>query len=85
MRNPGWIVESALTVQMQILRGTLQTQPFGFTVFGAAGQSVVIEGSMDLQNWTPLKTNVVGGNGLTQFADPNASPFPHGFYRGRMP
>ena len=79
----GWFVESVITVPTQILSATLTTQPFGFQLLGAPGQSVVIEGSLNLQQWTPLKTNLVPANGLVPFTDPAAPQFPHRFYRGR--
>jgi len=81
--SSGWFTESVLTVPMQLLTGSLQTQPFRFNVRGAAGQSIVIEGSMDFQQWIPLKTNVVPANGLVPFTDPGTAQFPHRFYRGR--
>jgi len=79
-----WMAESVATGPLHIRPDTVQRQPFEFTLFGRAGQSAVIEGSTDLRHWIPIQTNVVAGNGLIQFTDPNASQFPHRFYRGRV-
>jgi hypothetical protein len=53
---------------------------FGFDVVGPAGQTVVIQASTDLVNWTPLETNVLS-QGLLYFSDPDASNFAHRFYQ----
>jgi hypothetical protein len=38
------------------------TNQFGFNLSGAFGQTIVVDGSTDLVNWTPLFTNTVSGN-----------------------
>lgn len=77
------IVESIMTVSLQILSADLTKHPFGFTVAGPANQSVVIEGSINLRDWIPLQTNVVPANGLLPFTDLDSSTLSERFYRGR--
>jgi uncharacterized delta-60 repeat protein len=77
------MVESTLTVSLQILAGSLGRQPFGFTLAGPATHSVVIEGSTDLQSWIPISTNLVPANGLLPFSDPESMANPQRFYRAR--
>lgn len=56
---------------------------FGFNVVGSVGQVVVIEASPDLQTWTALQTNVLGGSPLS-FTDPEPAVQPGRFYRLRL-
>ena len=78
------MVESIMTVSLRILSANLTRQPFGFTVAGPANQSVVIEGSINLQDWIPLQTNLVPVNGLLPFTDADSAANPRRFYRGRV-
>jgi hypothetical protein len=55
----------------------------GFNVSATAGQTIVVDGSADLVNWTPLCTNTAGGNPF-YFCDPCWTNFPWRFYRARM-
>jgi hypothetical protein len=57
---------------------------FGFHVNDASGQTVIVDGSANLVNWTPLWTNTVGGNAL-YFCDPAWTNFGWRFYRARVP
>ena len=57
---------------------------FGFNFSGAFGQTVVVDGSTDLVNWTPIRTNTVGG-GAVYFCDPGWTNFGWRFYRVRLP
>jgi uncharacterized delta-60 repeat protein len=82
-----WFVERSLPViplsPPTILRDAsfgFQTNQFGFNISGTLGQSVMIEASTDLVNWTSL-TNITLGSGLFFFSDPNAPDFPMRFYR----
>jgi sugar lactone lactonase YvrE len=59
------------------------TNQFGFKISGATGQTIVVDGSTDLVNWTPLCTNTAGGNPF-YFCDPCWSNFPGRFYRARL-
>ncbi|MGA3181254.1 MAG: immunoglobulin domain-containing protein [Verrucomicrobiota bacterium] len=63
--------------------GLLSSQ-FGFDLGGAVGQTIVVDGSIDLVNWTPLCTNAVSGNPV-YFCDPAWTNFPWRFYRARVP
>lgn len=58
------------------------TNGFGFTLGGTAGQTVVVEGSSNLTNWIPLLTNTFGSNSF-YFSDP-ASTGGSRFYRSRI-
>ena len=54
----------------------------GFNVSGPFGQAVVIEGSPDLQAWTPLRTNNMAAEPIL-FSDSQATVFATRFYRLR--
>jgi hypothetical protein len=56
---------------------------FGFNVAGSAGQTLVIEGSTNLANWTPLETNTLGAS-LWHFSDPWSGNFQQRLYRARL-
>jgi hypothetical protein len=60
------------------------TNQFGFNVSAAAGIPVVVDGSTDLVNWTPLCTNTVPLNPF-YFCDPCWTNSPWRFYRARLP
>jgi hypothetical protein len=60
------------------------TNQFGFNLSGAFGQMIVVDGSTDLLDWTPLFTNTVGGSPF-YFFDPASTNFPWRFYRARLP
>jgi uncharacterized repeat protein (TIGR01451 family) len=53
---------------------------FSLTLTGQSGASYVIQASPDLQNWTPVSTNVAAG-GVVHFSDTNAVSFPRRYYR----
>ena len=63
--------------------GFLNSQ-FGCNIAGAAGHTIVVEGSADLVNWTPLCTNIVTGN-VFYFSDPASANLKWRFYRARLP
>jgi hypothetical protein len=60
------------------------TNQFGFNLCGAFGQTIVLDGSTDLVNWTPLVTNTVGAANPFYFYDPCWTNFGLRFYRGRL-
>jgi hypothetical protein len=66
--------------------GFLDSQ-FGFNLSGAYGQTIVVDGSTDLVNWTPLMTNTCVGEGGSGFYfwDPCWTNFGSRFYRARVP
>jgi uncharacterized delta-60 repeat protein len=59
-----------------------RTNRFGFTLNGIGGQTLVIEASTNLANWSPLVTNTLD-NGPFYFSDPAAGTYPRRFYRAR--
>ncbi len=61
-----------------------QANQFAFNVTGSLGQSVVIQASTNLVDWTVL-TNFTLGSGPFLFTDPNAPGFPIRFYRLTQP
>jgi len=60
------------------------TNQFGFNLSGAFGQTIVVDGSANLVDWTPLCTNTVGGGGPVYFCDPGWTNFGWRFYRARL-
>ena len=60
------------------------TNQFGFNLSGVFGQTIVVDGSSDLVNWTPLFTNTAGGSPFYYF-DPASTNMPRRFYRARLP
>ena len=65
----------AFTTPIQIGAGTVR-----LNLMGENEHAYVIEVSTDLQNWTPVYTNVVTGE-ILQFDDTNAADVPVRFYR----
>jgi len=60
------------------------TNQFGFNISGAFGQTIVVDGSTNLVDWTPLFTNTAGNNPF-YFPDTASTNFPWRFYRARLP
>ena len=60
------------------------TNQFGFNLNGAYGQTIVVDGSTNLLDWTPLFTNTANGSPFS-FSDPAWTNFPWRFYRARLP
>jgi hypothetical protein len=56
---------------------------FGFRLTGPAGRNVVVKGSPNLTDWSPLQTNRLGNTPLP-FKDPGAAGRSIRFYRGRL-
>lgn len=52
---------------------------------GTPGQTFIVEASADLQNWTPISTNVADANGRVLIIQSNALAFPSRFFRGVLP
>ena len=56
---------------------------FGFNLNGTSNQTIVVDGSTNLLDWTPLYTNTA--NGIpAYFFDPTSTNFPGRFYRLRL-
>jgi hypothetical protein len=54
---------------------------------GAPGDTYVLEATTNLflpGGWQPVATNILGTSGLWQFTDPQATNFPHRFYRLKL-
>ena len=72
----------------QIIAGGISfgfaTNQFGFNISGAFGQTIVVDGSTNLVDWTPLFTNTAGNNPF-YFFDPASTNLPGRFYRARLP
>ena len=62
----------------------LKTNQFGFTISWATNVQLVVEGSTNLINWSPLQTNTISG-GTSYFSDSNTTNHPARFYRLRSP
>jgi sugar lactone lactonase YvrE len=60
------------------------TNQFGFNISGAFGQTIVVDGSTNLVDWTPLFTNTADNNPF-YFLDTASTNFPWRFYRARLP
>jgi hypothetical protein len=60
-----------------------QSGHFGFNLSGVAGQTVVIEASTNLVNWSVLSTNTLGSDPL-YFSDPDSAGISQRFYRARL-
>ena len=67
----------------------VQSNQFGFNLTGSSNLVLVVEGSTDLANWTPVSTNTlntyVGTNGTSYFSDAQWTSYPGRFYRFRSP
>jgi hypothetical protein len=59
--------------------GKLQTTLSGLS----AGETVVMEASSDLQNWTPIQTNTVSGSTLS-FTNAINPALPGQYFRARV-
>lgn len=57
---------------------------FLLRLFGDPGLTLVLEGSNDLRNWTPLKTNTVPNDGVFDHLDNSAVGTTSRFYRARQ-
>jgi uncharacterized delta-60 repeat protein len=57
-----------------------QSNHFGFNVNGTPGQTVVVSGSSNLVNWTPLTTNTLGLSPF-YFSDPASANLTRRLYR----
>jgi uncharacterized delta-60 repeat protein len=84
-----WIAESCFGAPLrpQIVSNSLspwfRRDSFGFNLAGVAGTFVVIEGSTDLENWTPMQTNFLNTS-VGTFHDPTVTNYPSRYYRLRV-
>jgi hypothetical protein len=67
----------------------VRTNKFGFNITGSSNLVLVVEGSTNLVNWSPVSTNTlntfVGTNGVSYFSDSQWTNYPGRFYRLRSP
>jgi sugar lactone lactonase YvrE len=56
---------------------------FGFSIEAAVGQTIAVDSSTDLVEWTALATNYIT-NSLLYFSDPAPATFSRRFYRARL-
>jgi uncharacterized delta-60 repeat protein len=61
----------------------LSDDGFGFNFTGVAGSYVVIEGSPDLENWSPIQTNFLNTS-VSTFRDPAVTNTPTRYYRVKV-
>jgi sugar lactone lactonase YvrE len=82
------VVSLSVIVPPQIIASGISfgfaTNQFGFNISGAFGQTIVVDGSTNLVDWTPLFTNTAGNNPF-YFFDPASTNLPGRFYRARLP
>jgi hypothetical protein len=69
--------------QINLPNGEFVTTNFSFSVAAAVGQTVAVDGSTNLSDWTALVTNYVASSPF-YFADPAAPTFGCRFYRARL-
>ena len=62
-------------------QGFLNNRQFGLRFYGEQGLNYVVEASADLVRWEPIKVITAPGGGVFDFQDPDASRFPHRYYR----
>jgi hypothetical protein len=55
--------------------------PFQCDVLGGYGTSYLVQGSMNLSEWTPLSVGTIRSNGFFRFTDSSAVNVPRRFYR----
>lgn len=56
---------------------------FGFDIAGLPGQTIVVDASTNLVNWTPVITNAIVSDPV-YFSDPNTTNYLERFYRARL-
>jgi hypothetical protein len=64
--------------------GFLPNQQLQLGFLGVTGSNYVLQASTNLTTWTPISTNTARTNPFN-FLDPNATNFPHRFYRVLQP
>jgi len=81
-----WFVETLTRPPPRILASDagfgVVSNRFGFAMLGWPGHPLVVEGSSDLMNWTPLQTNMAGAAPVS-FFETNWLQAPQRFFRAR--
>jgi hypothetical protein len=85
---PGGVDLVTLDARPTFMAGSLSMTDgqFRFQLTGIAAQPYAIEAATNLEppvSWTILATNVLPGSTLWEFVDPDATNYPHRFYRAR--
>jgi hypothetical protein len=82
-----YIAQAKLTPPLSILtddaRLGFSNRCFGFSLSGAAGNTVIVEGSTNAVDWRPLQTNTLGAS-PAYFSDPGSVNMARRFYRARL-
>ena len=86
-----WFVETPLAVDPQtpprIITDDssfgISSNAFGFNLVALRGQTVIVESSPNLFDWTPVLTNTIAAVPL-YVSDPNSANSPTHFYRARL-
>ncbi len=71
---------SKLSLAPSLVNGIVTAQ-----ISGVAGQTYVIEASIDLAHWTAISTNIADTTGIVSLVDSNAAAYPSRFYRAYSP
>jgi hypothetical protein len=84
-RGRSWFTEALSRPLIAVTDGTFgfQSNHFGFNVTGIPGQTVVVSGSSNMVNWTPLVTNTLG-LGPFYFSDPASANLTRRLYRVQL-
>jgi hypothetical protein len=78
----GWPTVKWLPKLQQPAYSSSGTTGYGFNINWASGQTVVVEASTNLHNWTSVSTNTLV-NSINYFSDSSYTNYPKRFYRGR--
>jgi hypothetical protein len=81
----GWFIESFSRPMILTHDGNLgfRSNQFGFHVNAGLNQTVIIDASTNLANWSPLRTNTLKVTPL-YFSDPSNGDVPLRFYRASL-
>lgn len=83
----GWLVENILLARPRIFSQDgqlgINSGHFGFNFGARPGQRAVIEASTNLQDWTPLATNILSASPVF-FSDQDSPNYTRRFYRLRL-
>jgi len=84
-RGRAWFTETLSQPLISLNDGSFgfQSNHFGFNVTGLPGQTVIVSGSSNMVNWTPLTTNTLG-LGTFYFSDPASANLTRRLYRVQL-
>ena len=83
--NSEWFVANTTrpTIEMDDGGFGIRSNKFGFNIGGNPGEVVIVESSANMNDWTPVSTNLVG-SGPFYFSDPGSINLPLRYYRTRI-